>query len=280
MTEAIKTVTLINIIFILGLGISSSFGGVVGELLYYSLVFTLPVLIGLSSSVTLKKKREEIAGVAEEPDRFLNFDLKVGRMTLPLIAPSVAVVFLLSLLTSLLLSSLGASSPAVADKDIVTMLIVHALTPAVLEEALFRYVPMKLLAPYSKRTCIIYSAFCFALIHCSFWQMPYAFVAGMIFMSVDLALGSVWPSVILHLVNNAASVVMMKYCTTPTATLTFVLVMLSLVLLSLVFIFLGRRKYRDAFVSAFEGGEKSETTYAPIILAIMCGSLALMNLIS
>lgn len=280
MTEAIKTVTLINIIFILGLGISSSFGGVVGELLYYSLVFTLPVLVGLSSSVTLKKKREEIAGVAEAPDRFLSFGLKEGRATLPLIAPSVAIVFILSLLTSLLLSSLGATSPKIADKGIVSMLILHALTPAILEEALFRYVPMKLLSPYSKRTCVIYSAFCFALIHCSFWQMPYAFVAGMIFMSVDLALGSVWPSVILHLVNNAASVVMMKYCTTPAATLTFVLVMLSLVVLSLIFILRDRRKYRDAFVSAFDRGEKSEVTYAPIVLALMCGYLALMNLIS
>ena len=78
---------------------------------------------------------------------------------------------------------------------------------------------MKLLLPYSKRHTVIYSSLFFALIHCSFSQMPYAFIAGVIFMLVDVAFDSVWPSIILHFVNNSLSIVWMKYCSGTVATL-------------------------------------------------------------
>lgn len=278
MTEAVKILTLIDIVFVLLLGISSSIGGIFGEIMSGYVAFVLPILIGFYASLRLKAKREAEAGVAEEYRNLFSLNKDGFKWLLPLIAPAVAVVFCVSLLTSLVLSLAGASSPTVENRSLFVMFLDHAVIPAIFEEMLFRYVPLILLAPYSKRACIFYSAFCFALIHCSFWQMPYAFVAGLVFMAVDIALDSVWPSVILHLVNNAASVLMMKYCHTSLETLYFVLGMAALVLVSLIFIYRKRREYRDMLVSSFESGEKGEFTYATAMLTLMCGYFAVMNL--
>ena len=197
MTEALKVVTLINIMFIALLMLSGSLGTLAGEVAYY-IAFVVPVLIGFYAAKDLQYKREEIAGIAEKPDRLMSLDCKRVGTLIPLVTPVVAIVFLVSVITSLLLSLIGIESAPIEDSGIVSMLLAHALVPAIFEEALFRYIPMKLLLHYSRRWCVLYSAFCFALIHCSFVQMPYAFVAGAIFMSVDVAFGSVWPSVILH----------------------------------------------------------------------------------
>ena len=277
MTEAIKALTFINIVFIILLALSGMLQGIVGEIIYY-LSFILPIGIGFYISKGLQYKREEVRGHAEPPETLLSFDLGRLKKLLPLIFPSVTVVFISSLVTSLLLSLVGVSAPPVEDKGIVIMLLIHALIPAFLEEALFRYVPMKLLLPYSRRWCVIYSALCFALIHCSFYQMPYAFVAGLIFMIVDIAFDSVLPSLILHFINNAASVVWIKYCSGITGSVIFILLLALLSLVSLVFICKRRSEYSSVFQGSFDKGESSEITYAPFLLAIITFYLAFSNL--
>ena len=273
MTEAIKLVTFINLVFVIMLMVSGSLSGVFGSVTYY-LAFILPVAIGYYASVGLKYKREELKGIAEPMDEFIGFDKSRAIKLLPLITPIVFVVFLASLLFSFILSLVGVSAAPVEDTGIIRMLLVHALAPALFEEALFRYIPMKLLLPYSKRWCVIYSAFCFALIHCSFVQMPYAFIAGVIFMAVDVAFGSVWPSVILHLVNNAASVISMKYCTDITSTVIFIGTLALLSLLSLIFVFKNRIEYKQMLSGVFEKGESFRATYAPAMLILICGYAA------
>ena len=276
-TLAVRLVTLLDVIFIVLLAISGSVSGLIGDLIYY-VAFILPITVGFFCSSELKRKREEIAGVAEKPDRLLTFDRNAFRKTVPLVAPAVATVFAVSFLTSMLMSVFGVQSPPVEKTDIVTMLIVHALTPAIFEEALFRYIPMKLIAPYSKRLSVFYSAFCFALIHCSFSQMPYAFVAGVVFMAIDIALGSVWPSVILHFVNNSASLVWIKYCDTMTNSLIFIGVLLLITLISAFFIFRNKSEYRKIFSAAFEKGESAVYTPAVFALVIICVYFAVTNL--
>ena len=209
MKEAVKVLTLLDIIFVVLLVISGSIGSILGDIVYFA-AFLIPITVGFYYSGDLKYKREEIMGVAEPPDRVLELDRTRLRALLPLVIPTVAVVFLSSLLSSLLLSALGIKGAVTENEGIVKMILVHAAAPAFFEEALFRYIPIKLLLPYSKRWCIIYSAFCFALIHCNLFSIPYAFVAGILFMMIDIALESVWPSVILHLINNIASVIWMK----------------------------------------------------------------------
>ncbi len=277
MTEAVKIITFIDIIFVILLMLSGTVGGIVGEVVYY-LAFILPIAAGFYSSKGLQLKREEIAGVAEPDEKLLGFRREDAVRFIPLIAPTVMIVFLVSLLTSLLLSLVGISSPQVEEKGLATMLLIHAAVPALFEEALFRYIPMKLLLPYSRRSCVIYSALCFALIHCSFSQMPYAFVAGVLFMLADIAFGSVWPSVILHFANNAASVIMIKYCSGVGETLIFVSALAALTVVSLFFVYRKRSLYREILAGTLDKGEGFALTYAPMALIVITGYAAVANL--
>ena len=279
MTESVKLVTFLDLIFIIMLVISGSLGGIASEIVYY-FAFIVPVAVGIYASGSLRYKREEERGIADPPDTTLDFDKNRLVRLASLIFPAVTLIFLCSLLTSFVLSLVGASSPTVEEEGIISMLLAHALVPAIFEEALFRYIPIKLLLPYSKRFTVVYSALCFALIHCSLYQIPYAFVAGIIFMLIDVALGSVWPSVILHFINNAASVVSIKYCSDPTASLIFVLALIALSLVSLIFIFRKRKEYKRIFMSSFDGGEKCDLTYAPIALVAITLYLSFLNLFS
>ena len=278
MTEAIKIVTLADIIFVVLLVMSGAYTGLIGESLYF-LAFAVPIAIGFYSSRGLKIKREEIAGLAEPPETILGFDRRRAVDLLPLIAPVVALVLLVSLLTTFVLSLFSVEVSGVENRDIVTMLVSHALAPALLEEALFRYIPMKLLLPYSKRTCIVYSSLCFAFIHCSLAQMPYAFVAGIIFMIVDVALDSVWPSVILHFINNAASVIMMKYCNDTVSASIFLSVLLLLCAVSVFFIFKKKQNYKKMLKTALGKGQGVAVTYAPFALAAICLYIAVASII-
>ena len=277
MTESVKLVTFINIVFVVLLMVAVSMSGFIGEMVYY-LAFVAPITIGFYGAKELQTKREEQAGLAEAADTLLSFDKQRMLKTLPLIAPFVTVVFLVSALTSLLLSLFGVASAPIVEEGIVKMLLTHAVAPALFEEALFRYIPMKLLLPYSRRWCVIYSSVCFALIHCSFSQMPYAFVAGIAFMVVDVALGSVWPSVILHVANNSASVIASKYCHQPTDMLLFVGVLLALCALSLAFVLKDRESYKDMLSGSFDRGESFKVSYAPFALAVICCCIAAMNI--
>lgn len=279
MTRAVKVVTFIYIVFIITLVLSGTLGGIVGEIVYYS-AFMIPIAIGFYSSKSLKYEREEIAGVAEAPDTLLDVKRFDFKRLIPLIAPTVTVVFLISLITSLVFALFGVSTPAVEQRNVFLMILLHALVPAVLEELLFRYIPMKLLLPYSKRWCILYSAICFALIHCSFLQIPYAFAAGVIFMAIDVAMGSVWPSLILHFVNNTASVTWIKYCSGMTASAIFISVMLILSIVSLIFIYKKRGTYKEMFLGVFDKGDGFAVTYAPVALILITCYLASLNLFS
>ena len=277
MTEAIKVVTFINIVFIILLVISGSIQGFVGEAVYY-LAFLLPVLIGFYSAKDLRYKREEIAGIAEAEDKLLTFDGKRALKLLPLIAPLVTVIFAISVLTSLLLSLFGVEGSAIENEGLISMILAHAVVPALFEELLFRYIPLKLLLPYSRRWCVFYSSLCFALIHCSFLQMPYAFVAGIAFMLLDVAFGSVWPSVILHFVNNSASVIASKYCTGPISMTVFVSTLLVLSIVSLAFVFIKKDSYKKLLRGTLAKGETTAVTYAPLALAAICCYAAFLNI--
>lgn len=273
MDEAGKLINLLYVIFILLLALSGSFGGLMGELIYY-LAFFIPILIGFYYSKELQRKREEVKGVAEPPDRLLSFDKVRAVKLAPLVAPSILVIFFTSLTTSVILSFFGITASPVEDVGIIRMLLIHALIPAVLEELLFRYVPLKLIAPYSRKWCIIYSAICFSLIHCSFVQMPYAFVAGFIFILIDVMLGSVWPSIILHFLNNAVSVIWMKYASGIGASVIFTVALVLLAIVSLIFALKRREEYKSDLIGAFETAERNITLNIPIILTVICFYLA------
>ncbi len=140
---------------------------------------------------------------------YLSLD-KRGLLLLPVLLPSLLIIFGLSFVVSLIIYSLtGAQADMPVSGNIIFDVLSLAVVPALTEEMFFRYVPLKIIAPLSKKSALIISSVFFAVIHTSFFSIPYALAAGMLFMTIDLITESVWPSVILHFLNNLMSVAWM-----------------------------------------------------------------------
>ena len=92
---------------------------------------------------------------------------------------------------------------------IVLELLVTALLPAFCEELLFRGVVMENLLPYGRQNAILISSLLFAVAHQNVAQMLYAFAAGILLGLLYERTGSIWNCVLLHLVNNFASVIIL-----------------------------------------------------------------------
>ena len=279
MKNAVKVFTFLVILFLLLNSVAAMIGGV-GALILKVLAALVPVCLGYAVSRRLKTEREEAAGLAEREDTLLIPSVRAVISPLPLLAPIIAIIFLISYLTSLLFGLFGIESVGVADAPLYEMLILHALLPAILEESVFRYLPMKLIAPYSKRWCAVLSAVYFALVHMSVIQLPYALCAGFIFVIVDLAYDSIWPSFILHLFNNAVSVLWIKYSPRGEFAKWFVIVMVSAALVSLVGAYFKRKEYTSGFKSALDEGENLSEYYSPMLLICFCAVMIFLNTFS
>ena len=240
---------------VLLLTISSLLEGWAGTLIYV-LAFALPVSFGYALSRRSLREREESRGLAEEELHPFTLSGRKALLLIPTVAPTVALVFLVSFLTSLLLSALGVESAAAHGGDFLPLFLKSALAPAVLEELLFRYLPIILIAPYSRKYALLISSVCFTVIHKP-ESMPYAFIAGVIFMLADLACSSVIPSLILHLVNNTVSAVWLCFIKDDSVWI-FVTVLAALAIISAVFIAARYKEYgrliRDAFVLKEKNG--------------------------
>ncbi len=277
MKKSLKLYTVLTLLFVVLLSASSSFGGVFGRIVYYA-AFAVLVLAALPLIETYTKEREAEAGVRETRKTLFSLSGKDAKLLLPVILPSVSIIFLISLTTSLLLLLIGASGSTVPDAPIFEMLLLHALIPAVLEEIMFRYLPLKLLSPYSPKWCVIYSALYFSLIHGSLYQIPYAFAAGVIFMGLDIAFDSVIPSILIHFVNNLLSVLWIKYCSSAISVMLFTMLLVSAVIVSFVFISRRKNEYIKMIDTVIKDKSTVETTYAPFALIIPMLIISVINL--
>ena len=235
-----------DLIFVFFLSVSGSLGGILGKTFYY-IAFLLPIALAL---LTLKSK-----AVVAYPIK-LNISRKDLELTLPCIAPLLALVFLISWLTTLILSHFGEGSTTDVSGNLARVIFTHALVTAALEEVLFRYIPLAYLAPYSKRMTVLISALLFAFVHGNIYQIPYAFVAGAVFAVIDIAFDSVAPSFVIHFANNTASIFWLRYGGEGRFATVYVIVLVSAALLSLVPIFLAREKYKAKIVGAFYKNER------------------------
>ena len=148
-----------------------------------------------------------------------------------------------------------------------------------LEEMLFRYVPLCLYDRSEGRRAVIISAFFFALVHNDLFVIPYAFIAGVIFMMVDLVCGSVWPSVILHFLNNALSVLLISCSGNSAFVYLFYGILILLSVISLLFIAKKRGQYKEKIENALTG-EKARPTKEILYLAVPTLILAVSDLVS
>ena len=278
MKYTIKIYTALCLIFVLLLSISGSVGSIFGEALYV-LSFAAPAIYGLYLSKGLHRKREEEAGVSLENKWYYSLSGESARLFIPLIIPVILSVMLVSFLTALLLTLCGLTNPSQELSSLPRMLITNALLPAVLEELMFRYLPLKLILPYSKKACIVVSAAYFALIHCNLFSIPHALIAGVMFISIDIAFDSVLPSLILHFLNNTLSIVMMKYCNSGTSYAIYFGVLGLLLLASLAFIIRFRGKYKDIVKLLVNGEADIKSGYYPLLLIIPTALIAILNLL-
>ncbi len=115
----------------------------------------------------------------------------------------------LSALTSLILP------PSPAPAFTFPVFLASALFPALCEELLFRFLALRLLSPYGKGKAVLFSALFFALFHQSFYQIPYAFAAGLILGAAAVYSDSLTLPICLHLLNNLLSLAAGQYFTLP-----------------------------------------------------------------
>lgn len=268
MRRALSYLTLVYLIFLLLLGISGLFDGIISRIVYF-LAFLLPAAVAF-----LLKER------LETPACPLPLKLSGGSAAalLPLIAPTLALVFFVSWLTSLLLSFIGDGSVTDVSGNIITVILMHAVLTALLEELLFRYVPLAFLSPISKNGAVLISAMFFAFAHCNLYQIPYALLAGVIFAAIDLIFHSIWPSVLIHFLNNLISILWIRNSENTTFVTVYIILLVSLALISVLVIILKRTFYKEKLQSIWVEENKFVLTIEPILFFVMTIVIAAFNI--
>lgn len=82
------------------------------------------------------------------------------------------------------------------------MILCTALLPALLEEFVFRGVILGSLRKYGDFFAIIISALCFALMHSTILQIPFALPIGLVLGFITVRTNSILPALIIHFSNN------------------------------------------------------------------------------
>ena len=249
------------------LALSGSIAGLLSDVIY-GFAFILPAL--LCFCFVRKNK------LSAKPMRLL--PSRRGILLTSLIAaPLITLVFLASALFSFLFSLVGIESSASLSGSLPYLIFVHALLPAFLEELLFRYIPLSLLSHHSKRSAILFSAILFAFAHCNLIQIPYAFIAGLAFASVDIATGSILPSFILHFLNNLVSVIWQSGMIGEGRVALFIAIFGSLSILSVLLLFaLGRRISAD-IKPIFDRKDKIAYSSEVLIFMAFCGLISVLT---
>ena len=152
-----------------------------------------------------------------------------------------------------------------------------AVLPAVVEEIAIRGIVLQPLRRYGDWFAIIASSLIFSLMHGNMVQIPYTLAAGIIFGVVAVSTGSLWPSIVLHFLNNLFSVLILCVDSnfSETAANFFVFIMLGALVLQGIaggVIFFNMR-YRPRFakgVKTLNNGEKANALFGnPVMIAAL-----------
>lgn len=274
MKSATNRITAINLIFLLLLCVS----GYVENPLFSDTVYYLAFLIPIGVGMYLISREKPIT------DNVTTIELKIGgrklKGILPLIAPTLAAIMITAMLTSSLMGLLGHTETATVNESFPIAILVHALTPALLEELLFRYIPIKMLLPYSERWAVILSSVYFALIHANLFQIPYAFIAGILFALIDIKAESVIPSFFIHFTNNLLSLIIIFSGGSAVAQIAIYVSVAVLAAVSALLIFIKRNEYKSLTRPLFNKGECEEYSIAPLLLCMATLSIAITSLFS
>ena len=260
-------------LFLFLLCISGSSGGSTGELIYYS-AFLFPILIGLYFIYSPHER--ENGEKTKIKDIIISDVIPKGKdaiLALPLLFPTVALILLFSFLTSLLLNAFGFTNDTSFEEPFITAVFLHALIPAVLEEVLFRFIPLKLLEN-ERKTAVLLSSVMFAFAHASLFQIPYAFIAGSLFSLIYFGTGSILIPIAFHFLNNFLSLLSI-YGIEENYLIIFISV-LSVISLATVFI---NKSYYISKAKCIFSDEKIKLSYEPIIFVAFSLFLAISALV-
>ena len=167
---------------------------------------------------------------------------------------------------------------------IIIYIISVVFAPAFIEEFVFRGIVMQSLRRFGDIFAIVASSLLFGIFHFNLIQMPYAFIMGLCMGYFVMRTGSLWVSIIVHLLNNAVTVVFeyiypyMSLEAYYLANLICNLVFSVLAIIAIVYIII---KYKDIFRfeptrSALSSGKKSlYFVTAPGIILVMAAAVAL-----
>ncbi len=95
-------------------------------------------------------------------------------------------------------------------KETLLGVLAVAVVPALIEETVIRGIIMQPLRKYGDKYAIIASALLFAVMHGNMVQIPYTVIGGLLLGYLAVVTGSLWPSIILHFINNLYSVVVLS----------------------------------------------------------------------
>ena len=235
MKKALVTVALAQAVFILLLRLASLFGGALYYVVY-ALAFLLP------ASVALYVNRRELS-----PNRFIRLGKRAAILSIPLVPITIFLVVITSVFTTLILNYFGISEVVTLQGSLPVAIVIYALLPTFFEEIIFRYLPLRLMSHISARYTVMLSALLFAVAHLNPFHIAYAFVAGAMFMMLDIMADSVIPSMVIHFINNALSVVSFFLQDTPLFVAVYLPTLLVLSVIAGIFMFFMRGEYSRVF---------------------------------
>jgi len=153
-----------------------------------------------------------------------------------------------------------------------------AILPAIIEEIIIRGIVMQPLRRYGDLFALVFSSLLFSIMHGNMVQIPYTFTAGLFFGYVVIATGSLWPSIIIHFINNLYAVIIMavsdNYSETVSSVVSVLLLGLLIILGIVGFVNYAKMKYNVKFAKGVETlttGEKIKSIFlnVPMIFAII-----------
>ena len=200
------------------------------------------------------------------------------RAVWPLLPWILLLTVLAAYLSSLVTRAIGIEPSPIAETSIPLALLRHALLPAILEELFFRYLPLLLLGRERPRTLVLTSSLFFALAHLSLYQLPYALLAGVLYMAVVLYTESVWVSMLLHFANNALSVFLMLSGEEVLLWILLPAICVPLLVISLYFLIAKRKEYGKMLCDLFARGERIFLEKSTIACSILLFLLTILSI--
>ena len=149
MVSKIRLLVAMDMLFLLFLALSGSTAGITSEILYY-LAFLAPILVALKNLYIPRENSHESWENAKSAmlcdlKRDFSLSKEDALFTLPALVPVICFIIGISYAISSLMGLFGYENVKAFEEPFFVALITHALVPAVLEELLFRFAPIKLL---------------------------------------------------------------------------------------------------------------------------------------